>query len=117
MMSSGEPDTAVSRDDVLALVMNRVQAVFGLPPDRISSASHFFEDLHADSLDLVEVVESVERALGDRGVEVALADEQLLGIATVQEAADLIADAAGSDAAHAAGSDAAHAAGSDRADS
>ena len=86
---------ALSSDDVLDLVLERVRAVLELPGDGVSPDSRFDEDLHADSLDLVEVVESVERALGARGFTVSLPDEELLALATVGEAAQRIASAAG----------------------
>lgn len=81
-------------DDVLDLVLERVRVVLELPADRVTPASRFDEDLHADSLDLVEVVESVERALSARGYTVSLPDEELLALATVGEAAQRIAAAA-----------------------
>ena len=83
------------RDDVLDLVMEHVRVVLELPAERVTADARFDEDLHADSLDLVEVVESVERALAGRGVAVSLPDEELLGLATVGQAAERIASAAG----------------------
>ena len=85
----------MTADDLLALVVERVRVVLDLPADRVSASSRFDEDLHADSLDLVEVVESVERTLAREGMQVALADDELLTLATVGDAAERLAAAAG----------------------
>jgi acyl carrier protein len=80
----------VDRGTVLELVMERIRAVMVLDDVRLSEATRFDEDLHADSLDLVEVVESVERELRDRGVPAALPDDELTGVRTVGDVADRI---------------------------
>ena len=80
---------------VLDLVVERVRTVLDIPSDRVTPDSRFDEDLHADSLDLVEVVESVERLLGKRGIAVSVPDDELLALTTVGEAATRIAAAAG----------------------
>jgi acyl carrier protein len=48
----------------------------------------FDQDLHADSLDLVEVVEGVERDLRRRGLAVSVADADLADLETVGDAVD-----------------------------
>ena len=84
----------VDRAEVIDLVLQRVRMVLDLPSERVTSDSRFDEDLHADSLDLVEVVESVERELGQRGLDISIPDEDLLSMQTVGEAAERIADVA-----------------------
>ena len=87
--------TSLDAGAVLDLVVERVRTVLDLPAERVTPDSRFDEDLHADSLDLVEVVESVERVLGKRGITVSLPDDELLALTTVGEAAHRIAAAAG----------------------
>ena len=84
----------VEREQVVDLVLQRVRMVLDLPADKVTSASRFDEDLHADSLDLVEVVESVERELAERGLNISVPDDELLSMQTVGEAAERIADVA-----------------------
>ena len=84
----------VDRSEVVDLVLQRVRAVLDLPADGVTAESRFDEDLHADSLDLVEVVESVERELSKRGVDISVPDDELLSMHTVGEAAQRIADVA-----------------------
>jgi acyl carrier protein len=83
---SDAPSTA----DVLALLTERVTSVLGVDGP-VTAQTRFDEDLHADSLDLVEVVESVERALRDQGYELSVDDDELLAVTTVGEAAERIA--------------------------
>lgn len=76
-------------EEVQALLAAKVKDVMALGGE-VALDARFDEDLHADSLDLVEVVEGVERHLADRGAVVALSDEELLGLRTVGEAAERI---------------------------
>lgn len=80
-------------DEVLELLAARVAVVMGIARDDVTPETRFDEDLHADSLDLVEVVEGVERDLRAHGEAAALADDELLGLRTVGEAAAAIAAA------------------------
>ena len=82
----------VGRDEILALLLERLTSVLGVDADELDEASRFDEDLHADSLDLVEVIESVERVLAERGVYVTMSDEELVGLRTVGEAADKLTE-------------------------
>ncbi len=81
---------APSIQEVLALLSDRVATVLGVD-EPVTADTRFDEDLHADSLDLVEVVESVERALRDKGYELSVDDDELLAAATLGEAAERIA--------------------------
>jgi acyl carrier protein len=80
----------VKRAKILALLEQRLAVVLALDPTEIDEASRFDEDLHADSLDLVEVIEAVERELAERGSPVSVSDDELLGLETVGQAADLL---------------------------
>ena len=85
---SAEPTTT----DVLSLLAERITVVLGLDGPPVTASTRFDEDLHADSLDLVEVVEGVERALRDRGFTLSVDDDALLAAETVGQAADRIAE-------------------------
>lgn len=77
--------------DVLDLVVRHVQTVMAL--DELPGAPRelrFDEDLAADSLDLVELVEGVEGELRTAGHQVHLSDDALRGLTTVGEAVDAV---------------------------
>ena len=52
----------VSRDEVLELVRERLGEILEIEPSSISEDAAFAEDLHADSLALIELVEALEEA-------------------------------------------------------
>jgi acyl carrier protein len=84
--------TEIDRNRILALLLDRLGTVLAADPEDLHEDARFDEDLHADSLDLVEVIESVERALADEGVYVTMSDEELVALRTVGEAADKLVD-------------------------
>lgn len=74
---------------VLVLLVDRVRKVL-VRDGEVAVDARFDEDLHADSLDLVEIIEGVEHDLAARGVRLDLPDDVLLSIRTVGEAAAAI---------------------------
>lgn len=94
----------MTEDEVLALLVAGVREVLGVDPEDLRLGTdpppsawrqvRFDEDLHADSLDLVEVVEGVERTLARRGLRVALPDDALSGMVSLGEAAARMSAAA-----------------------
>jgi acyl carrier protein len=87
-MASGP---AVTVEEVLEFLVRRVSVVMMVEESQVNAASRFDEDLHADSLDLVEIVHGVEADLRGRGVAVALPDTVLVTLRTVSDAAERIA--------------------------
>ena len=59
--------------------------VLELPPEQVVPEARFAEELGADSLDLVELVEAIEAEFGVR-----IADEELADITTVGEAYEVV---------------------------
>lgn len=76
------------RDDLLALVTAEVARV--LDVDAVSPDAALADDLGADSLDLVETVERVERALRDAGWVARLEDDDVRRIRTPRDAAEAL---------------------------
>lgn len=83
--------SAIERHEILDLLVERLAAVLAVEAGELDEDTRFDEDLHADSLDLVEVIEGVEQALAARGAAVTMSDEELVTLATVGEAADRLA--------------------------
>ena len=78
----------VSREEVLALVRERLGDILEIDPAGIGEDDAFAEDLHADSLALIELVESLEEELGERSVGFRIEDEDLDDLRTVRDAVD-----------------------------
>lgn len=62
----------------------------GVDEDEVMPAASFVEDLNADSLDLVELIMSLEEEFG-----IEISDEDAEHIATVQDAVDFIEERIG----------------------
>jgi acyl carrier protein len=80
----------VSRDEVLDLVRERLGEILEIEPSSISEDAAFAEDLHADSLALIELVEALEEELGERSVGFRVEDDDLDDLRTVREAVDYV---------------------------
>lgn len=80
----------VSREEVLALVRERLGEILELDPSEIGEDAAFAEDLHADSLALIELVEALEDELGERSVGFRIEDEDLEDLRTVRDAVDYV---------------------------
>jgi len=75
----------MTRDEVLDLIRDHLADELELDPGRITEATHFREDLSADSLDLYTLVQELEDSYG-----VKMSDEQAARIHTVREAVDFV---------------------------
>lgn len=66
-------------DDIEKRTIALVAKVVEVPAERITPRSRFVEDLHVDSLTLVELVMQVETELGVRIPEMRLAELRCVG--------------------------------------
>jgi acyl carrier protein len=73
--------------ELLDNVKKMVAAQLGKSEDEISPESSFIEDLGADSLDLVELIMSMEDEFG-----IEISDEDAESIVTVQDAINFITE-------------------------
>ena len=73
------------RDEVLALVRDRLADILEIEPSGIGEGDSFADDLDADSLDLVELVMALEEEF-----DVSVEESELEGIETIGAAFDLI---------------------------
>jgi len=80
----------ISRDEVLELVKDRLGDILEVDSAAIGEDDSFGEDLHADSLALIELVEALEDELGERSVGFRIEDEDLEDIRTVRDAVDYV---------------------------
>jgi acyl carrier protein len=77
-------------DEVLALVRQHLAEILEIDEARVTREARFAEDLEADSLALIELVEALEEELGERTVGFTVDDEDLAELKTVGEAVDYV---------------------------
>lgn len=80
----------MGRDQVLELIRNQLADILEIEPDQIQEGSSFSDDLEADSLALIELVEALEEELGERTVGFRIEDEDLEDLKTVRDAVDYV---------------------------
>lgn len=79
---------------ILATVFERVKAIIveqlGVEGDEVTLEASFIEDLGADSLDLVELIMSMEEEFSTDDNGVVISDEEAEGLVTIQDAVDFL---------------------------
>jgi acyl carrier protein len=75
----------MTRDEVMELIRSHLAEELEIEPSRIQEDTRFKEDLEADSLDLVALVQELEDESGVR-----IPDEDAARITTVGQAADYV---------------------------
>ena len=77
-------------------VFDRVRKIIaeqlGVEESEITPQTSFVDDLNADSLDLVELIMSLEEEFSKEGKSIEISDEDAEKIATVQDAVNYIAE-------------------------
>ena len=81
---------SLDRDAVLQLVKEQLADIMESDVDAIGEDDRFAEDLHTDSLALVELVEVLEDELAERSCAVLFDDEDLVDLLTVRDAVDYV---------------------------
>ena len=61
-----------------------------MEPSAINESSSFVDDLDADSLALIELVEGLEEELSERSVGFRIEDDDLQDLKTVRDAIDYV---------------------------
>jgi len=80
----------MNREQVLELVRLQLADILEISPDDISESSSFSEDLNADSLVLIELVELLEEELRNQVADFRIDDEDLEDLRTVRDAVDYV---------------------------
>ncbi len=80
----------LDRQAVFDLIRDQLADILETDPSRITEGSSFAEDLDADSLALIELVEALEEELGERTVGFRIDDEDLEDLRTVRDAVDYV---------------------------
>ncbi|HEY8218396.1 MAG TPA: acyl carrier protein [Acidimicrobiia bacterium] len=77
-------------DDVLALIREHLAEILEIDEAKVTRDARFADDLEADSLALIELVEVLEAELGERTVGFSFDDEDLAELQTVGDAVDYV---------------------------
>ncbi len=81
---------AIDRAGVFAIVRDQLSEILEIDPSGISEGQSFVDDLDADSLALIELVEALEEELSDVVANFRIDDEDLQDLKTVRDAVDYV---------------------------
>ncbi|MFZ4720892.1 MAG: phosphopantetheine-binding protein [Ilumatobacteraceae bacterium] len=80
----------LDRNGVFEIVRANLADILEIDPATITEGQSFTDDLDADSLALIELVEALEEELGERSVGFRIEDEDLVDLKTVRDAVDYV---------------------------
>jgi len=80
----------MSRDEVFELIRDRLAEILEIEPTKITEGASFADDLDADSLALIELVEALEEDIGERTVGFRIDDDDLEDLKVVRDAVDYV---------------------------
>jgi acyl carrier protein len=82
----------LDRNEVFKIVRANLADILEIEPSSITEGQSFVDDLDADSLALIELVEALEEDLSERSVGFRIEDEDLVDLKTVRDAVDYVYD-------------------------
>jgi acyl carrier protein len=85
-----ERGNPMDRQQVFELIRDRLADILEIDASTISEGQSFADDLEADSLALIELVEALEEELSERSVGFRIDDEDLEDLKTVRDAVDYV---------------------------
>lgn len=80
----------LERADILAMVSQHLSSILEIDVSKIKEGNSFADDLEADSLALIELVELLEEDLVERAPDFRINDEDMEDLRTVRDAVDYI---------------------------
>jgi len=80
----------LDRNTIFEIVRDRLADILEIDPNTISEGQSFVDDLDADSLALIELVEALEEELSGRIDGFRIEDEDLEDLKTVRDAVDYV---------------------------
>lgn len=90
-MSVESPNAAVpDRTAIYELIRTELSEILEIDPSKVTEDASFSEDLEADSLALIELVEALEEKLSAAAAGFRIDDEDLEGLKTVRDAVDYV---------------------------
>lgn len=83
---------SLDRAEMFAIVRASLADILEIDASTISEGQSFADDLEADSLALIELVEALEEEFAERQVGFRIEDEDLEDLKTVRDAVDYVHD-------------------------
>ena len=78
------------RQEVLEIVQDRLADILEIEPSNVGEGDSFADDLNADSLALIELVEALEEEFSERSAGFRIDDDDLEDLKTVRDAVDYV---------------------------
>ena len=82
----------MNRNQVFEIIRNHLADILEIEPAGISETSSFTDDLNADSLALIELVEAIEEEFSSQENSFRIDDEDLEELKTVRDAVDYVVE-------------------------
>lgn len=82
----------MNRNEVFESIRNHLADILEIDPAGISETSSFVDDLNADSLALIELVEAIEEEFSSKANSFRIEDEDLEELKTVRDAVDYVVE-------------------------
>jgi acyl carrier protein len=95
MAETPAPARPLDADEVFRIIRERLAEILEIDEGRVTLEASFAEDLSADSLALIELVEALEAELEDRTGGFRIEDEDLADLRTVRDAVEYVIERAG----------------------
>lgn len=80
----------MTREEIINLVKDRLADILEIEPSDIKEGDSFSDDLEADSLALIELVEALEETISETVPDFRINDEDLQDLKSVRDAVDYI---------------------------
>lgn len=90
MTSAPVANGPMNRPEILEIVKDRLGEILEIDPATIAEHQSLQEDLGADSLALIELVEALEEEFGERTPGFRVEDDDLEELKTIRDAVDYV---------------------------
>ncbi|NNN16186.1 MAG: acyl carrier protein [Acidimicrobiaceae bacterium] len=85
----------MSRAEIFDLIRDQLADILEIDPSKVTENSSFTDDLDADSLALIELVEAIEEEFSKGDHTFRIEDEELEELKTVRDSVDYVAEKLG----------------------
>ncbi len=79
-----------NRAEILNMVKSQLGEILEIDPESVHESDSYVDDLNADSLALIELVEALEDELSEKAPGFRIEDEDLEDLMTVRDSVDYI---------------------------